>query len=106
MIKNRTAGAIAAILAALFFATSCTSSQQFVQPGLTQTVAGSPEYLNNLSLNGPARSMAIAPKNVEPCGIVLPKGISGIQAKYAAVLGVLPEAVCNATLYHFIDEWY
>ncbi|MBS1615641.1 MAG: C40 family peptidase [Bacteroidetes bacterium] len=31
---------------------------------------------------------------------------TNLRAKYAALLNVLPQAICNLALYRFIDEWY
>ncbi len=110
MLKKRTNTAIATLAIGFVFLTSCYSSQQLVQPSLAANVAGNPQYLTNLALHGPSKSLAISPEmanSAEPSGLKLPQGAGcSIQAKYASLLGVMPETICNLSLYHFIDEWY
>jgi hypothetical protein len=87
---------------------ACHSSQQFVQPSLSQKVSGSPEYLNNLSIKGPERSLSLSNKRGinAGSGAIDPANGHGLRTKYAAMLKVLPEAIGNLSLYKFIDEWY
>ena len=111
MPKNRTSSVITAVaLAFLSILTSCYSSQQFVQPSLTQKVSAHPEYLSNLSLNGPERSLrlaAAAGTASDPCNASIdPAKGNSLQSKYAALLNVVPDAIRNISLYRFIDEWY
>ncbi len=108
MLKNRTTSAITALaLSFLAALTSCTSSQQFVQPSLTQKVSSNPEYLANLSINGPERSLSISARPVDPCSAAIdPANGHTLRNKYAALLNVVPEAIANVSLYRFIDEWY
>ncbi len=111
MLKNRTRFVITAVaLGFISLLTSCYSSQQFVQPSLTQKVSGHPEYLNNLSLNGPERSLSLTTNRSytgESCGGAIdPSKGNSVRTKYAAMLNVLPEAIANLSLYRFIDEWY
>ena len=108
MIKNRTSLAITLLsLSFLALLSACSSSQQFVQPSLTSNVSRAPDYINNLTLNGPERSLKISSRSLEPVKAPLnPTLGNSIQAKYAAMLEVFPEAICNLSLYHFIDEWY
>jgi len=109
MLKNRTqlilAGAFLS-LSTLF--SSCYSSQQFVQPSLTRKVATTPQYLSNLSLKGPERSLTISGRCiVDPCMATIdPAAGKSLQSKYATLLQVMPEAIRNLPLYHFIDDWY
>ena len=114
MLKNRTNSAIAALLLSITtLLTSCYSSQQFVQPSLSQKISGTPQYLDNLTLNGPERSLSLTTRSIgpgrsiDPCtASVDPAAGRSLQSKYAALLRVLPETICNLSLYHFIDEWY
>lgn len=109
MLKNRTTPAITAIAFGLVaLLSSCQSSQQFIQPSLTQKVSAHPEYLNNLTINGPERSLTLSSnRTTDPCkGVIDPANGSTLKAKYAALLNVVPEAIANVSLYHFIDEWY
>lgn len=109
MLKNRTKPAIATLsLCLLTLLTSCYSSQQFVQPSLTQKVSGSPQYLSDLTLKGPERSLSLTTRSTTlPNGPVIePSSGNTLQSKYAALLRVMPEALSNLSLYKFIDEWY
>jgi hypothetical protein len=109
MTKNRTSPAITAVaIGIISLLSSCYSSQQFVQPSLTQKVSGSPKYLDNLSINGPERSLSLSssrPLDVRS-GAIDPANGKTLKSKYAALLNVLPEAIGNLSLYRFIDEWY
>ena len=108
MIKKRTN----IILAAAFLGfsplfTSCHSSQQFVQPSLSQKVSVTPDYLSKLSTKGPERSLSISTRSIDPCmADIDPSAGKCLQSKYATLLQVMPEAIRNLSLYHFIDEWY
>lgn len=109
MLKNRTTSAITAIAIPFFAAlTSCTSSQQFIQPSLSAKVASQPEYLSNLSIRGPERSLSLSStRPVDPCSAAIdPANGHTLRSKYAALLNVVPEAIANVSLYRFIDEWY
>lgn len=111
MPKNRTTLAITAVaLGFLSLLTSCYSSQQFIQPSLSQKVSAHPEYLNNLSLNGPERSLSLTSSssciNASRNAAIDPSKGNSLRTKYAAILNVLPEAIANVSLYRFIDEWY
>ena len=108
MLKNRTKLTIAALsLCLITFLSSCYSSQQFVQPSLTQKVSAAPEYLSKLSINGPERSLTLTTRSLEP-RVATMEAVSGkkLQSRYAAMLDVVPEALCNLSLYNFIDQWY
>jgi cell wall-associated NlpC family hydrolase len=108
MIKNCTNSIIAGTL--LAFSTllaSCSSSQQFVQPSLTSSVSSKPQYLDNLTIKGPERSLALSNRSIDPCSAAIdPASGSTIKTKYAALLQVVPETIHNLSLYRFIDEWY
>lgn len=111
MLKNRTHSAITAVaLGFVSLLTSCYSSQQFIQPSLSHKVSTDPAYLNNLTLNGPERSLSLtssASRIGGPCNASIdPAKGNTLRAKYAALLNVLPEAIANLSLYRFIDEWY
>jgi lipoprotein Spr len=108
MIKNCTNSIIAGSFIAFstLFA-SCYSSQQFVQPSLSQNVSSQPQYLENLSIKGPERSLTLSSRSVDPCNSSLdPASGNSIKTKYAAMLRVVPETILNLSLYKFIDEWY
>lgn len=108
MVKNCTKSAIAALsLCLVALLSSCYSSQQLVQPSLTQKVSRSPEYLSNLTLNGPERSLTITTRTADSRkAAIAPASGKTLQSKYAMLMQVVPEALCNLSLYSFIDEWY
>jgi lipoprotein Spr len=108
MIKKRTSLILA--LASLAFPsllTSCYSSRQFVQPSLSQKVSLTPKYLENLSVKGPEHSLELAPRAADrPASAIDPEFGKSLACKYAGMLRVMPESICNLSLYKFIDEWY
>lgn len=108
MPKNYTVSALSACalaLASLFY--SCSSPQHFSQPSLSQKLASQPDYLDELSLNGPERSLSITTERSSfGAAAIDPSKGSSIRMKYAALLNVVPEAIRNVALYRFIDEWY
>ena len=108
MQKNTTRSALSVIAVSIsLFFSSCYSSQQFVQPSLSQKVTKSPQYLENLTLNGPERSMTLATKSPDlRKASINPSSGTALQSKYAALMNVLPDAIRNVQLYNFIDEWY
>lgn len=107
MLKKRTNYFLAA--ASLAFSSlfaSCYSSQQLVQPSLSQKVSRSPEYISKLSANGPERSLVLTSRSADATAAAIDPAGRSLQTKYAAMLRVMPEAIGNITLYRFIDEWY
>jgi len=108
MPKNHTASTVSACaLALVFLFSSCSSSQQFAQPSLSQKVSAQPGYLDDLSLKGPERSLSLSTERSHFGGLS-PEAAKGnsLRAKYAAILSVLPQSISNLALYRFIDEWY
>lgn len=112
MLKNSTSSAITAVaIGFISLLTSCYSSQQLSQPSLSQKVSGNPQYLNNLTINGPERSLSLNANGTRPmdpkvAASLDPSKANSLRTKYAAMLNVLPEAIRNVSLYHFIDQWY
>ena len=93
--------AVSALLA------SCYSSQQLVQPSLSQKVSNDPAFLDNIALGAPVRNMSLASRDVclEDLKPENRRGAS-IQSRYASLLNVMPTALTNTVLYSVIDEWY
>lgn len=86
---------------------SCHSSQQLVQPSLSRHVADHPQYIANLSLNGPEKSLELISRSLEAQSrSINPTKGNALQIKYAGILSVFPEAICNLSLYNIIDDWY
>lgn len=104
------------LLLACFFAsitaTGCYSSQQLVQPSLTQKVSNSPEFLDNVMLASTNNNLAISNKSVltKPAyntpGMFSEGNVSPLQEKYGQMMAVLPNAIRNSKLYEAIDYWY
>ncbi|MBS1645495.1 MAG: C40 family peptidase [Bacteroidetes bacterium] len=86
---------------------SCHSSQQLVQPSLSRHIADHPRYIDQLSLNGPEKSLVLSSRSLEAQSRSLNPTIgNALQTKYASILSVFPEAICNLSLYNIIDDWY
>lgn len=93
-----------------------------------------PRFLDNVTVGGSANSSNVKLKipaaehinkdladfPTEPCPIPMPETKLApiayknssltednfLSSKYAMVLGILPTAISNYSLYHFIEEWY
>lgn len=108
MPKNYSFSALGACaLGLILLLSSCSSSQRFAQPSLTQ-VASQPGYLEQLSLQGPGRSLRITTErsSFAAAASIDPAKGNSLKVKYASLLNVLPQAISNVALYRFIDEWY
>lgn len=97
--------------AAILFITGCSSSHKTTtQPSLSLK-ANDPEFLDDITLpNGHARNgMHLAAKDNRrgrnSAGLN-PAVTNALQVKYADIMGVLPQAIANMSLYNFIDDWY
>lgn len=88
---------------------SCYSSQQLVQPSLSQKVARNPSFLDDLSLpnNNKNHGIAISSENRMPGNAAIDVSKTNtLQARFAAMMNVVPQSITNLSLYKFIDEWY
>jgi len=88
--------------------TSCYSSQQLVQPSLTEKVSRNPKFLDGVMLGGPDHVVALSSENMKNEGgrkidVAL---TNAIQVKFASMLDVLPRTISNIPLYAFVNEWY
>lgn len=110
MPKNRTTLAItAAALSFVSLLASCSSSRQLIQPSLTNKVSSNPQYLADLSLKGPERSLSLTTTRsyIDNCAASMdPAKGNSLRTRYAALLNVVPDAIGNLSLYRFIDDWY
>lgn len=88
------------------FLSSCYSSQQLVQPSLTQKVSRNPEFLNDISLAGNSRGMAISDNGIKTDKPIDVSLSNTLQVKFGSLMNVLPRAIKNLPMYSFIDEWY
>lgn len=94
--------------AAILFITGCATSHKTTQPSLSLK-ASNPEFLDDITLpNGHSRNgMQLAAANSRRINAELnPSVTNALQVKYADLMGVVPQAIANLSLYHFIDEWY
>ncbi|MEO6831280.1 MAG: NlpC/P60 family protein [Chitinophagaceae bacterium] len=108
MLKNRSKSILLglSVFSTILFS-SCYSSQQFVQPSLSSHVSDNPKYIENLTLNGPEKSLELTSRSLEfSTKTINPTKGNSLQTKYASLLSVFPEAICNLSLYHLIDDWY
>ena len=102
--------AIRGIIAALSVSvllTSCYSSQQLVQPSLSEKISKDPTFLDGIALGGTPKNFSLTTHDV--CIEDLqPKSFRGntLLSRYASILNVVPTAITNVSLYSFIDEWY
>lgn len=108
MPKNRSKSILLGLsVCATILFSSCYSSQQFVQPSLSSHVSDHPKYIDNLSLNGPEKSLELTSRSLESNSrSINPTKGNSLQVKYASLLSVFPEAICNLSLYNLIDDWY
>ena len=93
--------AVSALLA------SCYSSQQLVQPSLSQKVSNDPAFLDGIALGAPVKNMSLTSHDI--CIEDLKpenRRFNSIQSRYASLLNVVPGTLTNTLLYSFIDEWY
>lgn len=88
--------------------TSCYSSQQFVQPSLTEKVSRNPEFLDNVSLSTPNHIVALSSEHLKNVngGKIDVAQTNALQMKFASLMEVLPQTISNLPLYAFVNEWY
>ncbi len=88
--------------------TSCYSSQQFVQPSLTEKVSRNPQFLDNISLSTPGHTVALSSENMKNEGgrNIDVAHTNALQIKFASLMEVLPQTIRNIPLYAFVNEWY
>lgn len=100
-----------AALPVVMVTASCNSSQQLMHPELTlqSGKAESPAFMDDIILDANAKNISL---KIPEIRIGKNKAEAGngfmntLQSKYAALLGVLPQAINNFSLYGFIEDWY
>lgn len=86
---------------------SCHSSRKSVQTASIQSEVKTPGFLEDMSFQGPSRSMTVTGRIPEVNYPRLnPSEGNSLQVKYSTLMQVLPDAIRNLPLYKFIDEWY
>lgn len=90
------------------FFSSCHTSRNTIQTASVQAGPKTPDFLGDLSFQGPSRSMSVSGRLTETTSYpkLNPSEGNSLQVKYSTLLQVLPEAIRNLPLYKFIDEWY
>lgn len=87
--------------------TSCYSSQQFVQPSLTEKVSRNPRFLDDVALLKPNPIIALSSENLKNDGQKIDVALTNaLQVKFASLMEVLPQTISNIPLYAFVNEWY
>ncbi len=109
MLKKHTLGLVSfALFSISTLVTSCYSSQQLVQPSLTEKVSRNPKFLDGVTLNGADHVLALSSENMKNEGgrRIDVTMTNAIQVKFASLMDVLPRTISNMPLYAFINEWY
>lgn len=101
----------ACIVCVIGFISFCPSrciAQKFSESTSSQQANDQVDFLNHLSLNGPERSLRTNTLQASFGTSVSADtaSFSSLKIKYSCMLDVLPNAIGNLALYHFIDEWY
>lgn len=98
------------IIGASIMTIGCQSSQQLIDPSLSLKARESndPRFLDGIAMAGNSSNIKITtPKStVRNHNEIVPSITNMLQLKYASVLGVVPQAITNLSLYNFIEDWY
>lgn len=110
-MKKLTTCAIIACIATSTLIVSCSSNKELSAPSLSYNKVHHPEFLDNIALGGNANSISMRVIENTKKESFRNSGFkssfaAGLQQKYAYILGVVPQAITNLSLYNFIDEWY
>ncbi len=87
----------------------CSSSEQLKKPSYSKNTKHKPGFIDSVSIQGNATTLKT---DVNGSSRFVKKQPSynivsnEIQAKYADMLGVLPQYVKSLSLYGFIEDWY
>lgn len=99
--------------AATVMAVGCTSSQQLIDPSLSLKQSKQPVFIDDVTVGGNSTNITINKPGANDCtsNVKMPNELSpnlrnALLSKYAGMLGVVPQAIRNFSLYSFIDEWY
>ncbi len=106
MLKNNFRGIVSGIVlgcSVLLF--SCQSSHQLLQPGLMHQ-KHAPEFLSSIPISESSTGISLAGADSKVNKPLLSNPAEMLRIKYASLLGIVPEAIANFSLYRFIDEWY
>src|SRR6478609_6954199 len=101
MLKKHALGLVSlALFSFSTLVTSCYSSQQLVQPSLTEKVSRNPKFLDGVALNGPDHVLALSSENLKNEGgrRIDVTMTNAIQVKFASLMDVLPRTINNMPL--------
>jgi len=103
--------AVVACIATSTLIVSCSTHKEISGPSLSYNRVHNPRFLDDIALGGSANaiSMRVVDNNRKETlrnGGFKSTFVSGLQQKYAYILGVVPQAITNLSLYNFIDDWY
>ncbi|MBA3828973.1 MAG: C40 family peptidase [Taibaiella sp.] len=113
-MRSFTKGIALFCFAASTFFAGHSMAQQHAVPNATQHIkTESPHFINDISLGSNTNNikMKVAENNTtknkdEKTKQAEQPVLNIIQNKYAFLLGVLPQAITNFSLYNFIEDWY
>jgi cell wall-associated NlpC family hydrolase len=100
------------IITGIIALSSCHTSQQLMDPTLSLKNRNNndPKFLDNISLAGNSNNIRInsieTNSDLNSNHAFNPSLTNILQVKYASLMGVIPQAISNLSLYSFIDEWY
>lgn len=96
-----------ACLVASTLLTSCSSEPRVADGNVAHKYSRKPKFIDGITLgnNSNSISMNVIEHNKELAQLT-PAKANILQTKYADILGVIPQAITNVSLYKFIDEWY
>ncbi len=94
------------VVSAFLLTASCSSTKP-INSTTKNRVSDQPTFLEDITLQGSSNSFEIENKPEKTRSLkVRHNFLHELQTKYASAMGVMPEAICNLGLYHFIEEWY
>lgn len=100
-------------LVATVLTTGCTSSQQLLEPPTSlKTNQRQPVFIDGVALGNNSTTITINTKeerknrSMKIANDFSLLNSNSLLSKYAGILGVVPQAIKNFSLYCFIDEWY
>ncbi len=120
-MKHLRTGLAAACMTMLMLTTSCSSNQSLTsflgdEEAPAYASSNKPHFINDISLGAKTNSdisinngITMTPVDREhdrEAAKINPSEGNTLKKKYASMLGVLPNMLCNYSLYKFIDEWY
>ena len=86
---------------------SCHSSQELMEPKASaKTKKQKPQFIDDIAFQGSSTKIKVTTLQSVHKKAINPSVANVLQLKYAEMLQVMPEAICNFSLYGFIEDWY